>query len=182
MRAATFATLLLATASPAIIDNTAVAQTQSSTKIASTVLATVNGQQLTQGMVDSIIEVGEFLADHKFSQAEKSWFRDVAIKDFRENPTEEIKGYRGVSQIISEIRKNSQNPLNLASGREKLMADIYLHLLAKNEVNKPSIMTIVFKYSPIILHSFTEMSAETCLNQCINPVVVYHGNFAIATV
>ena len=37
MRAATFAILLLATASPAITSNVAVAQTQSSTKIASTV-------------------------------------------------------------------------------------------------------------------------------------------------
>ena len=150
MRAATFATLLLATASPTIINNTAVAQTQSSTKIASTVLATANGQQLTQSMVNSAIEVGEFLAGHNFSQADKSWYRDVAIKEFRKNPTDEIKGYRSAEQILSEIRKNSQNPLNLAHGRETLMTNIYFNLLAKNEVNKPSLMTIVYKYSPVI--------------------------------
>jgi hypothetical protein len=150
MRAATFVSLLLATASPVITINTAVAQTQSPTKIASTVLVTVNGQQLTQGMVNSVIEVGEFLADHKFSQAEKSWFRDAAIKDFRQNPTDEIRGYRNVEKILSAIRKDSQNPVNLAYGRAKLMTDIYLQLLAKNEVNKPSIMTIVYKYSPVL--------------------------------
>ncbi len=150
MRAATFTILLLTTASPVITINTAVAQTQSSTKIASTVLATANGQQLTQSMVDSVIEVGEFLAGQKFSQAEKSWFRGVAIKEFRENTTEEMQGYRNITQILSEIRKYSQNPLNLAHGRETLMTNIYLNLLAKNELNKPSIMTIVYKYSPVI--------------------------------
>lgn len=151
IRAVTFATLLLATASPVItINNTAVAQSQSPTKIASAVLATVNGQQLTQDMVDSYIAVGEFLADHKFSQADKSWFRDVAIKDFRNNPNQEMQSYRNVEQILSETRKYSQNPVNLASGREKLMASVYLDLLAKNQLNKPSIMTIVYKYSPVL--------------------------------
>ncbi|MBF2016124.1 MAG: hypothetical protein IGS23_13145 [Rivularia sp. T60_A2020_040] len=150
IRATTFAILLLTTASAAITNNMAVAQTQSSTKIASTVLVTVNGQQLTQDMVNSAIEVGEFLAGHKFSQADKSWFRDVAIKEFGENTTEQIQGYRNVGQILSEIRKNSQNPLNLAYGRETLMTNIYLNLLAKNKVNRPSIMTIVYKYSPVI--------------------------------
>ncbi|MEM9928141.1 MAG: hypothetical protein AAF915_31235, partial [Cyanobacteria bacterium P01_D01_bin.50] len=150
MRAATFIILLLATASPAIISNTAIAQTQSSTKIASTVLATVNGQQLTQGMVDSAIEVGEFLAGHKFSQADKRWYRDVVIKEFRQNPTDKIEGYMNLKQILSSIRRDSQNPVKLAYGREHLMADIHLHLLAKNQVNTPSLMTIVYKYSPVI--------------------------------
>lgn len=150
MRAATFITLMLATISPAITNNVAVAQTRSSTEIASTVLATANGQKLTQSMVDSGIKVGEFLAGHKFSQADKRWLKDLLIKDFRKNATEEIQGYRNIAQILSEIRKYSQNPLNLAHGRETLMTNIYLNLLAKNELNKPSIMTIVYKYSPVI--------------------------------
>lgn len=150
IRAITFVSLLLATASPAITINTAVAQTQSSTKIASTVLVTVNGQQLTQSMVDSVIEVGEFLADHKFSAADKHWFKDLAIKEFRKNPTEEIQGYKIFAQLVARMKPHLGNPVTLAYEREKLISGVYLDLLAKNEVNKPSFMTIVYKYSPVL--------------------------------
>ena len=149
MRAATFTILLLATASPAIINNVVVAQTQSPTKIASTVLATANGRQLTQGMVNSVLEVGEFIADHKFSAAEKRWFTDLAIKDFRKNTDEEMKGYKNLEKILMQI-KQLRNPVKLAQARENLLANIYLSLLQNNEVNTPSIWTIVYKYSPVL--------------------------------
>lgn len=149
MRAATFATLLLATASPAITINTAVAQTQSSTKIASTVLVTVNGQQLTQGMVNQYIELGEFLADHKFSEAEKSWFTDLQIKFFRENTDWEMQAYKDFEKVYKQI-KQLRNPVKIAQVRESRMAGIHLDFLAKNKVNTPSLMTIVYKYSPVL--------------------------------
>ncbi|MGB6294856.1 MAG: hypothetical protein WBF90_01575 [Rivularia sp. (in: cyanobacteria)] len=149
IRAVTFAALMLAAASPAIINNTAVAQIQRPTRIASTVLVTANGKQLTQSMVDSYIMLGEFLADHKFTAAEKRWLTDIQVKDFRNNPNEEIQGYGQIGQILSQI-KQSRDPIKVAQVREYLMRAIYLNLLAENEVNKPSIMTIVYKYSPII--------------------------------
>lgn len=152
MRAVTFAILLLATASPAITIDTAVAQTQSSTKIASTVLATVNGQRLTQGMVDWYIEHGEFLAGHKFSQAEKSWYTDLKIKHFRKFTDEEIQDYK-VMEEISRMHKqllNQGNPVKFARLRENIMTTNHLRLLAKNKVNTPSLMTIVYKYSPVL--------------------------------
>ena len=117
MRAATFAILLLATASPVITINTAVAQTQSSTKIASTVLATVDGQQFTQSMVNSAIELGEFLADQKFTTAEKRWIIDSEVKMFRNNPNGEMQAYRLIGQILSQI-KQLRNPVKLAQARE----------------------------------------------------------------
>ncbi|AFY53042.1 hypothetical protein Riv7116_0439 [Rivularia sp. PCC 7116] len=150
MRTITFAALMLATASPVIVNNTAVAQVQRPTKIASTVLATVNGQQLTQSMVNSAIEVGEFLAGQKFTAADKQWVRDLLIKGFRDNSVEFMQGYRLVEEVLPGIKKHSQNPLKLAYGREKLFANIYLSNLANNSLNKPSIMTVVYKYSPVI--------------------------------
>ena len=150
MRAVTFTILLLSTASPVITINTAVAQTQSSTKIASTVLATANGQQLTQGMVDSGIKIGEFVAGQKFSQEDKRWIKELLIKNFHQNPNNTMQGYRFTEQILSEMKKYSQNPVRLALGRERLFRHVYFHDLAKNQVNQPSIMTIVYKYSPVI--------------------------------
>lgn len=150
MRAITFAALMLATASPAIINNTAVAQVQRPTKIASTVLVTANGQQLTQSMVNSAIELGEFLAGHKFTAADKRWVRDLLIKGFRNNSVEFMQGYRLVEEVLPGIKKHSRNPLKLAVGRERLLANIYLSNLANNSLNKPSIMTIVYKYSPVL--------------------------------
>jgi hypothetical protein len=149
MRAVTFAALMLATASPIVVNNTAVAQIQRPTKIASTVLATVNGQQLTQSMVNSYVQIGEFIANHKFTAAEKRWFTDIQVKDFRNNPVEEMQGYRQVGQMLARI-KQSHDPVQLAQYRENLFANIYLSNLASNSVNKPSIMTIVYKYSPVL--------------------------------
>lgn len=150
MRAVTLAAFMLATASHAIINNTAVAQVQRPTKIASTVLATVNGYKLTQSMVDSGIKVGEFLAGNKFSAAEKRWIKDLLVKSFHDNPGRVIQDNRMVEQVVSDIKKHSRNPINLAQGRERLFARIYLSNLANNQVNEPSIMTIVYKYSPVI--------------------------------
>lgn len=149
MRAATFVSLLLATALPAITINTAVAQAQSPTRIASTVLATVNGQQLTQVMVNWYIEFGEFLAGHKFSEAEKRWYTDLKIKHFRKNANEEMQGYKEIKKILTQIRQ-LRNPIKLAQAREKFMAGIHLNRLANNRVNEPSPMTIVYKYSPVL--------------------------------
>lgn len=149
MRAVTFAALMLATASPIVVNNTAVAQIQRPTKIASTVLATVNGQQLTQSMVNSAIELGEFMAGHKFTAAEKQWIINSEVKMFRNNPSEEIQAYRQIAQILSQI-KQSRDPVQLAQARENLMANIYLTLLQNNHVNTPSTWTIVYKYSPVL--------------------------------
>lgn len=149
MRAITFAALMLATASSIVVNNTAVAQIQRPTKIASTVLATVNGQQLTQSMVNSAIELGEFMAGHKFTAAEKQWIINSEVKMFRNNPSEEIQAYRQIAQILSQI-KQSRDPVQLAQVRENLMANIYLTLLQNNHVNTPSTWTIVYKYSPVI--------------------------------
>lgn len=150
MRAITFAALMIATASPLIINNTAVAQVQRPTKIASTVLATVNGQQLTQSMVDSVIEVGEFLAGHKFSQVEKSWAKELLVANFSKNPLGVVQEDKFVRQVLSDIKKYSQRPVSLAQMRESLFTNIHLSKLAQNTVNQPSIMTIVYKYSPVI--------------------------------
>lgn len=150
MRAATFTALMLATVSPAMINSTAVAQVQRPTKIASTVLVTANGYQLTQSMVDSAIQVGEFLADHKFSAAEKRWVKEFLVESFRKNPVGIVQENKFVRQVISDIKKHSRSPINLALGRERLFANIYLSKLANNTVNQPSIMTIVYKYSPVI--------------------------------
>ncbi|MGB3642747.1 MAG: hypothetical protein WBA39_34955, partial [Rivularia sp. (in: cyanobacteria)] len=133
MRAVTFAALMLATASPVIVNNTAVAQVQRPTKIASTVLATVNGQQLTQSMVDSAIELGEFMADHKFTAADKRWIIDSEVKLFRNNPNKEIQAYRQIAQILSQI-KQSRDPVQLAQARESLMSGTYLNLLQNNQL------------------------------------------------
>ena len=149
MRAVTFAALMLATASSAIVNNTAVAQVQRPTKIASTVLATVNGQQLTQSMVDSALEFGEYLAGHKFTAADKRWYRDTKLKMFRNNPVAETQGYRIFRQKLSKM-KQLRNPVKLAEYRENFMTNISLSLLAKNQINRYPIMTIVYKYSPVI--------------------------------
>jgi hypothetical protein len=149
MRAATFAALMLATASPAIVNNTAVAQVQRPTKIASTILVTVNGQQLTQSMVDSAIEFGEYLAGHKFTAADKRWYRDIKIKSFRSNPVAEMQGYRVFGQKLSKM-KQLRDPVQLAEYRENYIANLYLSLLANNRVNSFPIMTMVYKYSPVL--------------------------------
>ena len=149
MRAVTFAALMLATASSAIVNNTAVAQVQAPTKIASTVLATVNGQQLTQSMVNSAIELGEFLAGHKFTAADKRWYTDMKVKMFRNNPVAEMQGYRTFGRILSKI-KQLRDPVNLAQYREKFIANFYLNQFAKNQANSFPIMTMVYKYSPVI--------------------------------
>ncbi|MBV6623439.1 MAG: hypothetical protein KI793_10970 [Rivularia sp. (in: Bacteria)] len=150
MRAVTFAALMLATGSPAIVNNPAVAQVQRPTKIASTVLVTVNGYQLTQSMVDSAIQVGEFLADHKFTAAEKGWIQEFLVESFRQNPVGIVQEDKFVRQVLSDIKKYSQRRVSLAQIRESLFANIYLSRLANNTVNQPSIMTIVYKYSPVI--------------------------------
>ena len=149
MRALTFAALMLATASSAIVNNTAVAQVQRPTKIASTVLATANGQQLTQSMVDSAIELGEFLAGHKFTAADKRWYTDMKVKMFRNNPVAEMEGYRAFGQILSKI-KQLRNPVEIAQYRENFIANFYLNQLAKNQANSFPIMTMVYKYSPVL--------------------------------
>jgi hypothetical protein len=150
IRAVTFAALMLATTSPILVNNTAVAQIQRPTKIASTVLVTVNGYQLTQSMVDSAIQVGEFLAGNKFSAADKQWIKEFLVASFRKNPVGIVQEDKFVKQVLSDIKKHSRSPINLALGRESLFANIYLSKLANNTVNQPSIMTIVYKYSPVL--------------------------------
>ncbi len=140
MRAATFTALMLATALPAIVNNTAVAQVQRPTKIASTVLATVNGQQLTQSMVDSKITFYEFIVDHNFTAADKRWLTDLEIKNFRNNPSEEIQAYRQIAQTLRQL-KQSRDPVEIAYNRENLMAKLHLSQLANN---------IMYKYLPVI--------------------------------
>ena len=146
---AIFAALILAIASPVIASNTVV-QTKNYKILTSKVLATVNGQKLTQRMVDTHIEFGEFLANHEFTAAEKLWVTEIQVKDFKNNPSEELQGYKSIEEIATGIRKFSKEPIKLTRIREKLILYIHLSRLKENQVNKPSIMTIVYKYSQVI--------------------------------
>lgn len=146
-RALTSVALMMAIVTPTVISSIASAQTPRIR--ASAVLTSVNGQNLTQGMVNNAIAFAEFLAGEKFTPSEVSWLKDVAVKEFRNNPTSTIQAFNTIAQVFSEIRQLN-NPVARAQVREKLFTKIYLDQLAKQRLNGPSVMTIVYKHSPVI--------------------------------
>lgn len=146
-RALTSVALMLAIVTPTVVENSAIAQVPKSR--ASIVLTSANGKNLTQAMVNDAIAFGEFLAGEKFTPSEKSWLKDLAIKAFRKVPASEIQEYNVVAKVLSQI-KQLNNPVMRVRARENAFTYIYLRDLAKQTLNEPSLMTIVYKHSPAI--------------------------------
>lgn len=139
--------LIVAIVTPTVIESRAIAQTPRIR--ASTVLTSANGQNLTQGMIDDTIRFGEFLAGEKFTPSEVSWIKDLAVKDFPKETASEIQSYNIIAKVLSEIRQLN-NPVVRVQVREKLFTQIHLNQLAKGTLNEPTIMTLVYKHSPVI--------------------------------
>lgn len=145
--ALTSVALTLAIVTPTVVENRAMAQVSRSR--ASTVLTSANGKNLTQAMVNDAIAFGEFLAGDKFTPSEKSWLKDLAIKEFRKAPASEIQAYNIVAKVLSQI-KQLNNPVMRARARENAFTYIYLRDLAEQTLNEPSFTSIVYKHSPVI--------------------------------
>jgi hypothetical protein len=146
-RALTSVALMMAIVTPTVVSS--IAEAQMLRNQTNTVLTSVNGQNLTQGMVNNAIAFGEFLAGEKFTLSEISSLKEAAVKEFRNNPTSTIQGYNTIAQVLSQIRQLN-NPVARAQVREKLFTKIYLNQLAKQTLNEPGLMTTVYKHSPVI--------------------------------
>jgi hypothetical protein len=121
---------------------------QYKTVSSSTILTSVNGHNLTQGMFDDARVFGEFLAGKKFTPSEVNWLKKVVIKDFSLSTVSQIQSYNKLAKLLSEIRQ--LNPILQAKFREQMLAEMYLKLLTEKKLNEPSIFTLVYKHSPVI--------------------------------
>lgn len=121
---------------------------QYKTVSSSTILTSVNGQNLTQGMFDDVRAFGEFLAGKNFTPSEVSWLKKIVIKDFSLSTVSEIQSYNKLAKLLSDIRQ--LNPILQAKFREQMLAGMYLNLLAENKLDEPSLMTLVYKHVPVI--------------------------------
>jgi len=172
-RTAILATLMLSLVPPVITESRAVAQAQSVNNT-STVLTSVNGRSLTQSMVNNTIAFGEFLADRKFTAADKRWLTDLAVKDFRKNPTEEIRGYKEVAKVLTQL-KGIREPFQRAWARERLFSAIHFSLLEKQKSQEPSVMTVVYRYIPVLA---TDRSAKLMLTERAMQSILTSNDFA----
>jgi hypothetical protein len=138
---------MMAIVTPTVISS--IAEAQAPRTQASAVLTSVNGQNLTQGMVNNAIAFYEFIVGEKFTSSEVSWFKEVIVKEFTNNPASTIQSHNTIAKFLLEIRQLN-NPVARVQVREKLFTQLYLNELAKGTLNEPGVMTIVYKHSPVI--------------------------------
>jgi hypothetical protein len=142
--------LMLPLVAPAMGDR-AIAQTSAST--GNTVVMTVNGQTLTQQMLDDFIALGEFIAAREFTETDRQALRVLLTSDFRANPTLVIDGHNSVRGAL-DLTTQFKDPTDLVKARELLAAKTYFDV-ANQDPTKTNgaalLLSLAIRYSPVLV-------------------------------
>ncbi len=119
-----------------------------------------DGYYLTTFMLDSMVEIAEFLAKSRLSDSDKSKIKTWARKDFEADPAQRTRDYAYfINKLLPQIyntalpkNTSAQSSSDLEQQRERLYRWYYFEGVKRNSLNLGyDLMDIVTKYNPVLI-------------------------------
>jgi hypothetical protein len=118
-----------------------------------TVVATSNGYQLTEQMIEQSLRFGQILAGADFSPADAAALRSDLIAYFPKDTAKQMEGYKSVAKALPEMPGRKPTWLDLALLRYKVWQGYAENQQLFRDFQNAPFGKMVLKYNPVLVNS-----------------------------
>ncbi len=140
------------------------------TRQQTTILAESNGLQLNSGHVQTGIGIIQFIIGQEIKPNEVEELTQSSIEEFQTYPQEFIRQITSLQQSLTTI-KSLQDPLQIGTLRQMLIAEFYKATLPMKEADKPLLIRVMNRYVKVL--AFDEANNLVLTNKDVTAMIDY---------